>query len=275
MAGERTRLVGREWGDENRETAFPFSSRATLRSTAGRELPVGALVDALLYPPRAGVGLYLRRLVVAFDSVRLEVTDAARSVACSGTFRPSDRPAALKLADADGRPCGVVVLDPDRAAGLALDGPGEYLFDQTATEFSAVCTAPAPDPGVAAFRLPTGQLLTGRVSFVGGPGVRLSAEPTTVAGADGRPAAATAIVVDVVGDPLYRRRLCAGDSPYDAPVFTRVVRVEAPGRTFEVPVGPDGEFTIFAGDGLTARPAMRFRAEGSTVYVETAGEAPQ
>jgi hypothetical protein len=147
-----------EWRDINDERAFPFSEHGLLTDSDGAVLPRGAFVDAILYPIGAAGGLYLSRLDPVAAVVELSVIDTG-TVLASGTIDTTDT---IYLYDGDGRPAGVLVKGDEFDRVIT-----PRSFSAAATPFAAACLFPQNQPGVRAFRLPDGRLVTGAVLFVG------------------------------------------------------------------------------------------------------------
>ena len=147
-----------EWRDINGLRAFPFSDDASRRDADGDTLPRDAFVDAILYPIGTSGSLYLS----AVDPVAalVTVTDSGTGdTVATGAITPDDT---IDLLDADSRPAGVLVKGP----GFTLVTTAR-TFTAAATPFAAACLFPQNQPGVRAFRLPDGRLITGDVLFVG------------------------------------------------------------------------------------------------------------
>jgi hypothetical protein len=147
-----------EWRDINDDRSFPFSENGSLMDQDGAPLPQGALVDAILYPIDAVGGVYLSRLDPVAAVAEISATSTG-TVLASGEITGADT---IYLYDGDGRPAGVLVK------GSKFDRViTPRSFTAKATPFAAACLFPQNQPGVRAFRLPDGRLVTGAVLFVG------------------------------------------------------------------------------------------------------------
>jgi hypothetical protein len=85
---------------------------------------------------------------------------------------------------------------------------------------------PTPEVGVRGFLTEAGALLTGDVWWVGERGIVVRDDGGTVR-------------VDVVGDPLFARRLCFPLGLFATPRFIRTIN--------RLPPGPDGDFQVVVG----------------------------
>lgn len=246
------RVAVREWRDERAATRFPFSDEAGLVSRTGLAVDPGAFVDGVLYPVGATGRVHLAAVVVAPRAVTLEFGDAGGAVVAAGTFDPVDPPAAVALADPAGRPAGVLVGAADRLAAFQTYPAGRHPFSRDQGEVAAGALVPVPGSPVRGVVLDDGEVLTGDVWLVGEDGVVLT-----------RTAAST-LRVDVVGDPLFRRRLCGEVGLFETPRILRTVNG----------AGPDaaGAFTVWNGDD-TADGVLRVTPTPTGFKVGVAGRA--
>lgn len=266
------RTLYREFRRENETTRYPFAQGATLANAAGRLFVEGTFLDAVLYPVGGQAGLYLSEVRITHQQVTLYVGDAADPRRCSGAFalvNPGDN---VPLADAAGRPAGLLVSEGRRLGIFQSWGVGTHAFTREQTEFCATVCVPTPEAGVRAVALETGEVLAGDVWLVGDDGVVLRTEDVEVPAACGAPAARLKVVrVDVVGDPLFRRRLCASQELFETPNFIRTVRVEGPGGAFECAPGAAGDFKMFANNALAADTVLRIVSTPDGVEMGAAG----
>ena len=154
--------------------------------------------------------MYLSKVVVTGSSVTIHIGDSHTSERASTTFNPAQPPAHLRLTDSYGRPAGILVSEPERLAIFLSWGPGTHEFTQQSAAFVAAVCIPKPGVGLQGVQLPNGEIVTGDIWLVGDDGVVLSAENEVIPGAFGAADTVESVIrVDVVGDPLFRRRLCA------------------------------------------------------------------
>lgn len=254
-----TRIIQPEWRLENRDNPYPFAERATLIGNAGEVVPDGLFLDASLYVIGAGPRLYLSTAEVSPDEITLWVGDSNDDQLASVSFDPLDPPERLDLRDAFDRPAGMLLTETVRIQTAAAWGAGTHTFSQQATEFCATCCIPTPEVGLRGFLLPDGSILTGDVWLVGEDGVVLRYEGVETIGGCGQVSQAyPAIRFEVVGDPLFRRRLCEPVSAFTSPRFVRAIHVkQSVGQNFTC-VGDDlGDIQIVANNQLAIDTVLR------------------
>lgn len=261
-----------EWRNTHRGTKYPFSEAASLQSTQGAVLPEGAIIDAAIYPPGAAEGLYLASITVNPRTTRLGIHDRTAQEVASGTFLTSDPPETVALVDIGGRPAGILVSESRRLLLLTALG-ASVRFAREATEFAATVGFPAPTAGVRGFVLPDGTVVTGDVWFVGGDGVAFLAdgEGALPDGAVcGEAVAYGRVAVHVIGDPLFRRRLCAGVN-FTAPQFIRGIHfTDAHGHDFTCGPGAGGEVQLSL-DGDLGETVLRVGPRGGALRLGQIG----
>ncbi len=269
------RILFPEWRRENSPTKYPFAATARLVNAAGLAITEGVLLDASLYPIGGLAGLYLSRAVVDHEKAVLYVGDAADPARCTGTVRIVSPAAEVALTDPVGRPAGVLVSEPARLAVIQSWGIGTHTFDPEDTAFCATCCVPTPEAGLRGVLLDDGELLTGDVWLVGSDGVVLRQEAVTVAGPCGAEAAATVVRVDVVGDPLFRRRLCSPRDLFNTPNPVKAIRVVAPdGYEFVLTPDASGNVMLVGGNNKVEDTILRVYTTPAGIKFELVG-SPQ
>jgi hypothetical protein len=250
-------VFGQQWRDESIGSLYPFGDGATLVDASGViTLDRDMFLDATLYPIGGAAGLYLTQITVAtaLRQVTLAIGNVATPQLCSAVFDPLAIPAALVVEDAYQRPAGLLVCDPTRMAIAQTWPSGTYTFAATATPWAASCIIPLPALGVRGFTTAGGGALAGDVWLAGGDGVVLSFS-------------AGAIQVDIVGDPLYLRRLCAPTGLFNTPRFVQTINGVAPNAQgdFQFTVLPAGvKATVLRVTPLTAG-SLLFEAVGKSI----------
>ncbi len=266
------RILFPAWRRENEPTKYPFAARATLVNAAGLAVTEGTFLDASLFPVGAAGPLYLSKVVVTHETAVLTVGDAADPARCAGTLRLVNPAADVVLADPVGRPAGVLVSEPARLAVVQSWGVGTHEFTPADTEFCATCCVPTPEVGLRGVLLESGELLTGDVWLVGADGVVLRGEEVEHPGPCGTGVPTTVIRVDVVGDPLFRRRLCQPRDLFATPNPVRVVRVIGPdGAAFEVTPDGRGNLQMSGGNNLADDTVLRLHTTPTGLKVELVG----
>jgi hypothetical protein len=241
-----------DYRDEHLPGLYPFADGMTLVAEDGLALDPAAFLDASAYPIGGGPGCALTAVEVSTRLVRFWIGDDADRRRASATFDPLAPPTLLALADTYGRPAGVLLVDPlPLAASQAWPG-GAHEFPAGTAEFVASCVLPTPEVGVRGFLTAAGDLLTGDVWWVGERGVVIRTE-------DG------AIRIDVVGDPLFARRLCFPLGLFATPRFVRTIN--------GVPPGPDGDFKLIVGAHDAQDTILRIYPVSATeLAIEAVGE---
>ncbi|TXH47683.1 MAG: hypothetical protein E6Q97_26645 [Desulfurellales bacterium] len=237
-----TRVVYPEFRDEHTLARYPFADDASLVADTGRVLTPDVVLDAMLYPAGNGGPLWLSRIEIDRLRITWVIANAAGD-ACSGTCDIADLDPTVDLLDALGRPAGILLLNPDVVAGLQVWDAGAHTFSEDSGAFVASCVAVAPAVGVRGIAAQDQQPLSGDIWIIGEDGVQFSIVPT-------------GIRVDIVGDPLFRRRACAGNEVFVAPEFLRTIN--------GIPPTYWGGFQLQAGRVLSPRPALR-------IYVDESG----
>lgn len=265
------RSIFPEWQKQNEPTRYPFADVAKLVNAEGRVLVEGTFLDAALYPIGASTGLYLSSVVVTHTDVTITLSSPA-GVAAIGDFKLVSPPDVIDLFDSYGRPAGVLVSESRRLGLFQAWGVGTHEFLADETEFAATCVFPTPEIGVRGIRLETGELFTGDVWLVGDDGIVLRMERLEI------PVSGTnelrrvnAIRVDVVGDPLFRRRLCEPRSLFSTPTFVTAIRFVS--LTDDFTCGPDasGNLRFVANNYLAADSVLRISTTTDSIVVGAVG----
>ena len=248
------RIYYEEWRDEQAGSKYPFADRCTLTTDTGLALAADTFLDAILYPVAAPRRLFLTAAKAeGTRTVTLFLGDEGGTQLASVRFDPLDPPAELAFEDAYGRPAGLLISTPDRLSAFQTWGFGNHAFGQTA-EFAAACVVPVPGDGVRGFVLEDGTLFTGDVWIVGEDGVVVRKDGDKV------------IRFDLVGDPLFRRRLCEPNDLFSTPNFIRTVNGQPPDA--------NGDFKITVNSQLAADTILRvYPADtGDALRVEVVGQ---
>lgn len=250
------RILFPEFRDEQGPTRYPFGDEATLATTGGLAVGPDTFLDAALHPVGGGERQYLSRVRVAARQVTLVVGDPETPELASTSFDPLAPPDLLELTDAYARPAGVLVSDATRLAVFQTWPAGEHRFAPGATEFAASCVTPMPQVGVRGFVTPDGTLFTGDVWIVGEDGVVVRRDD------------AGNVRIDVVGDPLFRRRLCQPVQLFTTPRFVKTINGMRPDER--------GDFKITVGRALAADTVLRvFADDTGGITFEAVGQTLQ
>lgn len=246
------RILFPEFRDELEFTKYPFTDSATLQSTDGQAIEEDTFLDASLYIVGATSQLHITSITVAFRAVVIWFGDRITKNLASASFDPLDPPALLEVVDAYGRPAGVLVSEPIRLARFSVWASGTHTFQVQATEFVASCVIPMPGTGVRGLLDDAGRLFAGDVWLVGDNGVVVREDEACV------------VRVDIVGDPLFVRRICDPLALFNTPNFVRTIN----------DCGPDefGDFKIVPGNHLAADTVLRVNPTDDGLRIEAVGE---
>lgn len=243
-----------EFRDQFAATPYPFTDDSTLTTLqTGHAIDRDIFLDATLYPLDArGAALWINSITVAAREVVISIADATRNTVATATFDPLSPPDVVEVLDLQQRPAGLLVSEADRLQRFSAWSIGVHTFRQVATQFVPSCVIPVPATGLRGVTTPQGELLTGDVILVGGSGVVLR---NTV---DGE------IRVDVVGDPLFRRRLCSQVALFTTPRFVKTIN--------GCPGDADGKYFITVGDHQSAQTILRVRKTDHGLVFEAVGQ---
>jgi hypothetical protein len=245
-----------EWRDELEDVAYPFADGSTLVSTDGFAFSNETFVDASVYPIGGGEGMYISQAIISNREVELHVGDPTTLSLAKATFDPLDPPEEVMLFDDFGRPAGILVARENQLSSFQAWPPGTQTFLTTATQFAARATIPTPEIAVRGILTEAGDVVTGDIWIVGEDGVVIREE-------DGN------IRVDIVGDPLFLRRLCegVGANLFRTPTFLRTINGK----------GPDdyGNFHINVGDHVAPDTVLRITPSGNGLLFEVIGQRLQ
>jgi len=265
------RILFPEFRDQLEPTKYPFGETVSLVNVNGDTILEGSFLDAHLYPVGGGARMYLSKVVVDHDEVTFFVGDATNTELCSGSYDLIDPPSRIGLTDQYSRPAGVLISEPSRIALFQAWGIGTHTFELSQSEFAATCCMPTPEVGVRGILLADGTLFTGRTWIIGDDGVVVSYEEASSADKCGAPAdVLPAIRVDVVGDPLFRRRLCEDPGLYETPRPVRLIRFRRDDHVFECTPNEYGNITMQMND-QQPNTALRIYTNGDGMVIEVAG----
>ena len=256
-----SRILFPEWPNETIGTKYPFASRATL-TNGTVQLLEGTILDAVFYVIGAQERLRLSKVIVTHADVTLYLGDQNNDALASGVFGLPSPPDTVTFADAFGRPAGFLVSDSQRLGLFPSWGVGTHEFEADATEFAATVCIPTPEQGVRGLQLPDGSLLTGDVWLIGDAGVVL--QVATVNGQH-------VVKVNVVGDPLYKRRLCGDPSLFTTPKFIRSVTFTDANQSVRVLPDSNGNINLTVNNALSHDTVLRVHPTPDGNKIEVVG----
>lgn len=231
------RILFPELRDENEASRYPFADSASLTSSSGQKIAGETFIDAAVYPIGGRERMYIREIDVQARLITLRISDPRGITLCSAAFDALDPPSVVPLLDEYGRPAGMLLSEPLRLAIFSTWPVGLHTFALGATEFAASCTIPTPEIGVRGLVTEDGDVLTGDIFMVGDNGVVV------------RPDGDGIIRIDIVGDPLFLRRLCLPDELVQPPRFVRTIN--------GCPPDEFGNFNLVVGDALAENTIIR------------------
>ena len=246
-----TRVIFPAFRDQFEATRYPFADTATLASTAGRTLDPDLFLDAALQPLGASGTVFLAGIEIDPTAITLALGDNLTKTLATSRFNPLDPPDVLAFDDQYSRPAGILVSESSRLARLKIWPTGVYVFTRAATEFAAACVFPLPGEGLRGLLTDRRRILMGDVWLVGENGVVLRQD------ADG------VIRVDIVGDPLFARRLCSDTDVFTTPEFLRTIN-ECGGDQY-------GNYQLAVGTGLAGKPILRVVPSPAGILIEAIG----
>jgi len=251
-------------------TRYPFVSDATLSN--GRVfLLEGTFLDAHLYAVNGTQRYYISKVIVTSSQYTILIGDLTNTTRLTGIVNLPVAVSTVPLKDENGRSGGLLLSDPSRLSVITTWGVGTHNFERKQTEFCVTCQVPIPDPGVTSFRLANGEVLSGKVWWVGEDGVMLSAESATDRNGGSYPV----IRVDAVGDPHYLQRLCDPTSLFKAVNPIRMIRIKQDGVVvYESPPDEYGNLNLQMNDDLATDAALRVRTTAAGIVFEVVGTVP-
>lgn len=265
------RILGIEWENQHIGTRYPFEDSATLLSREGVFISDDLFIDAILHIPGAAHGLYLSSAERVADSVLLRIGDSFEETVATAEIVESSTNPVIQVLDLQQRNAGVL-LTTEESLPLFQTWPDFVSFAPAATSFVSRVCSPVPNVGVHGFKVGDAAV-GGKVWLIGEGGVVLSVDNLETLpdefDVDGK--TYSLLRVDVVGDPLFRRRLC-GNERFVTPSLLRTITFrQGPNEVVCVP-DEYGQIHVLVGDRLSPSPVLRIQGDGSKLSVSVAGE---
>lgn len=265
------RILHPEWRESHETTKYPFSDSATL-SNGSQIIPETVFLDAIIHPIGGRERMYLTKLVLTHETCAIYIGDVGDKERASASFTLLDPPDELPLSDAYGRPAGLLVSSSTRLAVFQAFPVGTHEFTVAQTEFLADVCVPTPEIGFRGFVLADGSVFAEDIWIVAEEGFVLTPDKSSPAGpaclVD--PEAEQVLQLNVVGDPLFRRRLCEGI--FEAPRFLQRITVQNQGASFTCQPTGNGDFKLTTGRQDATAPVLRVRNVPEGLLVEAVGE---
>jgi hypothetical protein len=247
------RVFGLEYRDELADTRYPFSDSSSLKADTGYDLPKDIFLDAAIYPAGLASPMYLKKISVQIREVILTIGNSSGTVLITGTFDPLGDVGEVPLYDKHGRSAGIIVSDEQRLSVFQSWQSGDHDFGINA-EFVASTVIPMPQNHVSGFLLPDGSVVTGDIWLVGENGVAVRQDTDD------------SIRIDLIGDPLFKRKLCSSTEFFTTPNFVKTIN--------NIPPNSYGDFQLSVNNEIAADTILRIYPEagGNSIRIELAGQ---
>ena len=246
------RVIFPEFRDQYEYTRYPFMDSASMTAQTKQVIDKDIFLDASLYPIGVDKGfVYIQSIEVQARRVTVILADVTKREKARTVFDPLDPPDLLYVYDEYDRPAGVLVSEADRLTRFSSWATGVHTFATTATQFVPSCVIPTPEVGVRGILTEAGDLFTGDFIIVGDNGVVVRKEDDSV------------IRVDIVGDPLFRRKLCVPIDLFTTPGFVRTIN--------DCPPDQYGNFNLVVGDHFNDETIVRIYKDGNNIVIEAVG----
>ncbi len=275
-----TMRVFPEWRDDNAATNYPFSDTATLTNDEGDFISTSTLIDAVFYPVGGLQDLYLSQIRVTATTLTFVVGDSGNAERCWAATvlqtvnDDSSADVVIPFRDSSGRVCGQFVTTRRRLTFFQSWSAGthEFVYEQTA--FVARVVHPLPAAGLGGIVLPSGESVTGEVWLLGDDGIVLQAGSTAkIKGTCGSFTTVQTINVNVVGDPLFRRRLCQDPELFQGPQFIEEIIVQVGCDQLRLTPDERGEFKIVVGRNIAEDNILRAEVFPGGLRLGAVGES--
>ena len=261
------RTIYNHWYAEQESSKYPFSDNASLIANTNIELDRAVFLDANLYPAGNLENLYVSRIVVSLPNISIYVSSTSVVDICSVTFDAFDATlnGILQLKDTHNRPAGVLVSTALNLKLFRTWDEGTHVFTEDAASFAISAVIPTPEEGVRGFTIKEKDYVSNEVWFIGERGVVLRNETDATSNCKN-------IRVDVVGDPLWRRRQCKdktvtiGASTF--PLFGNVNYLKTINGN---PPDVYGNFVFATGDQLQQTNALHIMSSADGIKFEIVG----
>lgn len=266
------RILHPEWRDRNETTKYPFADSADLTNSAGDFIGETLFLDVSFYPIGGIERMYLSKVVVTNEKVKIFIGDQNTTELASSEFDLLTPPDIIEFVDADERPAGLIVSEANRLATFQSWTIGTHEFTVDQTEFVARVCMPTPEIGVRGIVLEDGSIFADDIWIIGDDGVVVRRETITVpkVGFTNETETLEVIRVDIIGDPMFRRRLCS--NVFVTPSLLKTLTFRHGCQA--VVCGPDelGDLKITAGSQDADDTILRIRSVPEGLTFEAIGE---
>lgn len=252
------REYGIEWRDETKLVRYPFTDTSTLTTTDNLLFDQSSVYDASFYVIGWNKRLFITSIEIYSDPnkiVKINIGDVSTPSIAFATLDPFNIPEIIRFEDNDARQAGLMVVDPVAMSFIQTWSPGEHNFRSNA-EFVPSVVLPMPTKTVTALKDSSGNLVSGDVWLVGEEGVVLRLESGKIR-------------VDIVGDPLFKRREYENTDEFPTPRFVKTIN--------GVPPDDFGDFKIVVGDFIVNDTILRVYPDPSLpgIRIDLVGQTLQ
>lgn len=234
-----------DWRFEMAASRYPFTDSALLQSSSTPKITVvnEMIVDASFYASFDPVGLY--RIIVQEDNtVQLVFSSESGATTATATLVPGEDLVTVYEKD---RVAGVLVLNEGWEQMAAAWPVGTHVFNQRRNQLVLGVIRTTTVRGLEALEH-EGFSVDGEVWIIGENGVAV------------RPVSDSEIRVDVIGDPLFKRRRCEPTDTFVTPRFVKTINGFPPNQY--------GGFTV---NTTVSSTVLRISADGS-LKIEVVGQ---
>jgi hypothetical protein len=275
-----------EWYQQHGQTFYPFEDSATFSSAEGKSLPYQLFLDARFTILGSQPGIYLSSVEVTPNDVIFSLSDGRNDLIATSSVPSNSSADKLVFTDTRGRQVGLFVVSAGTAAAFKSWGTGLYQFESIATGLAASTYMVLPEAVVSGFALDSGEFVSGDAVLVGGDGVVLQVEDLELDDLCGDliNTQFKVITVHIVGDPLFKRRLCEGPELFATPNYLKQICFSVPGIQDDpeyadtapqlICCGPGefGHIKIMSGQTDHDFDILRIRSTQDGILFETIGE---
>lgn len=249
------RIIHPEFRDQFGGTKYPFGDAASLRSRDQFVLDKKAVVDAVIYVANSEGSYYIESVENETIQSRIWIGDSTRKRVAYGDYLFESADEVIDLFSTLGAVCGMIVIDPIEFLAIRSWGEGNHSFDPNATQFVPSVGVSLPGIGLQGFVV-NGEVVSGDVHIVCESGIV------------GSVTSQQTLRFDVVGDPLFRRRLCSEAELFATPRLVRKILVN---NTIEVTPDDLGR-TFIVASGATSNSILRILPTQQGIHVEMIGQ---
>lgn len=251
------REYGYEWRDQLKDTRYPFCDRCSLATADNLVIDKSAIYDASFYIVNWSSKLFITSIEITSDvatQANIYVGNPASKKAASAVIDPFDVPEVITFSDNLGRQAGILVVDPVAMSFIQTWPIGEHIFRETA-EFVPSVVLPMPDNLVSSLRCDNSALINNDAWLIGEDGVVLRLDGDSN------------IRVDIIGDPLFKRRQNPGS--FVTPRFIKTIN--------NIPPDDMGDFKISVGNYEASDTILRIYPDPSLpgLRIELVGQELQ